>query len=122
MEDELIPKKVFWVGSARKDLKKFPKPVQSEIGQTLWEVQIGQTPPSVKLLKGFSNGPVMEIVEDYDGDTYRAVFTARFADAIYVLHCFQKKSKRGIKTPERDKEMIRSRSSEVNKIRGKEKL
>ena len=122
MEDSSIPKKVLWVGSARKDLKKFPKPVQNEIGQTLWEVQMGQMPPSVKLLKGFSDGPVMEIIEDHDGDTYRAVFTARFADAIYVLHCFQKKSKRGAKTPRPDKELIRNRLNEVSKSHRKEKL
>jgi phage-related protein len=74
----------------------------------LFLAQTGQHPPSAKLLKGLGSG-VVELVDDFDGDTYRAVYTVRFASAVYVLHAFKKKSKQGIKTPQGDIELIKQR-------------
>src|ERR1700724_190445 len=93
------PKPVFWVASSRKDLKKFPKGVQQTVGQALFDAQTGGKHPDAKPLKGFGGAGVLEVVEDDDGSTYRAVYTVKFAGVVYVLHAFQKKSKRGIKTP-----------------------
>jgi phage-related protein len=77
-------------------------------GFELFLAQTGQRPPSAKMLKGIGSG-IVELVEDFDGDTYRAVYTARFETAVYVLHCFKKKSKSGIKTPQSDIELIKRR-------------
>ena len=97
-----------WVGSARKDYGRFPTAVQSQFGFELFLAQTGQHPPSAKPLKGFGPG-VVELIEDFDGDTYRAIYTVRFATAVYVLHSFKKKSKQGIKTPQSDIALIKSR-------------
>jgi phage-related protein len=102
-------KPVRWIGSSKKDLKRFPVLVQDEIGRALLDVQCGDTPRSAKPLKGFGGAGVMELIEDHEGDTYRAVYTVRFADVIYVLHAFQKKSKHGIATPRRELQLIRDR-------------
>ena len=102
-------KPVRWVGSARSDLKEFPQAVRRDIGQALYAAQRGETDPSVKPLKGFGGASVLEIAEPYAGDTYRAVYTVRFEDAVYVLHAFQKKAKRGIRTPQQDVELIKQR-------------
>jgi phage-related protein len=103
------PKPVRWIGSSRKDLKAFPKAVKRNIGQALYAAQRGEEYPSVKALKGFGGRSVLEIVAPYQTDTYRAVYTVRFQGAIYVLHVFQKKSKKGIATPEKEIELIRQR-------------
>src|SRR5437868_4594727 len=84
-------KPVHWLGSSREQLRRFPDPVQREIGQALWFAQMGDKHPSAKPLKGFRGAGVLEIVEDQAGDTYRAVYTVRFAKAVYVLHTFEKK-------------------------------
>ena len=97
-----------WIGSARKDFGNFPRDVQSQFGFELFLAQIGQHPPSAKPLKGIEPG-VIELIEDHEGDTYRAVYTVRLHTAIYVLHCFKKKSLRGIKTPQSDIDLIRHR-------------
>jgi phage-related protein len=105
-------KPVEWVGSARDDLKAFPGDVVREIGHALYVAQIGGKHPSAKPLTGdkeFKGAGVLEIVEDHDGSAYRAVYTVKFAGAIYVLHAFQKKSKRGIATPKSDFELIKRR-------------
>ena len=91
------------------DLKVFPDEVQDVMGYALDFAQQGQKHPDAKPLKGFGGTGVLEIVDDYDGDTYRAVYTVKFAHAVYVLHCFQKKSKRGIATPKQDMDLIESR-------------
>jgi len=98
------PKPLTWTGSSWKDLKEFPVEVQRDCGYALHQVQIGNTPPEAKALKGIGGGgaSVMEIVLDHHRDTYRAVYTAKMEGAVYVLHCFQKKSKRGIATPKPD--------------------
>jgi phage-related protein len=79
------------------------------VGQALYAAQCGEQYPSVKALKGFGGRAVLEIVAPHEGDTYRAVYTVRFRDAVYVLHAFQKKSKRGIATPKRELELVRQR-------------
>jgi phage-related protein len=107
--DETPLKTIVWVGSTRKELKEFPRPVQRAVGQALYLAQIGDVPPDAKILKGFGGAGMIELVEDHRGDTYRAVYTVRFATRIYVLHVFQKKSKRGVATPRRDLELIRAR-------------
>lgn len=97
-----------WIGSARRDFGDFPVDVQSQFGFELFLAQTGQHPPSAKPLKSFGSG-VIELIENFDGDTYRAIYTVRFETAVYVLHSFKKKSKGGIKTPKGDIAMVRTR-------------
>lgn len=97
-----------WIGSSRKDYREFPPEVQENFGFELFLAQTGQHPPSAKLLKGLGSG-VVEVIDDFDGDTFRAVYTVRFESAVYVLHSFKKKSKQGIKTPQSDIELIKRR-------------
>ncbi|GEC59298.1 MULTISPECIES: type II toxin-antitoxin system RelE/ParE family toxin [Bradyrhizobium] len=103
-----------FVGPSQKDLRAFPAAVRSEIGQSLFEVQIGQHPRNAKPLKGFSG--VLEIRDNFDGDTYRAVYTTRFEGVLYVLHAFQKKSTSGIATPQRHMDLIRQRLRDAEAI------
>lgn len=86
-----------------------PEPVQDALGYALYLAQEGEKHESAKPLKGFGGAGVLEVIERHDGDTFRAVYTVRFANAIYVLHCFQKKSKSGIKTPKQDMDVIQIR-------------
>ena len=102
-------KPVIWIGSSRSDLASFPEDVKDAIGYALYLAQRGGKHADSKPLKGFGSAGVLEIVEDHAGDTYRAVYTVRFAGRIYVLHAFQKKSKAGIKTPKPEMELIKSR-------------
>ena len=101
-------KPLFWIGSALKEVTRFPPEVQRSIGFALSAAQYGGKHPSAKPWKGEGPG-VLEIVKDYDGDTYRAIYTVRFARAIYVLHTFQKKSPRGIETRQSDIHLVRER-------------
>jgi phage-related protein len=101
-------KPLHWVGSAKKDYQAFPGEVQDDMGYALGVAQLGGKHPHAKPWKGEGPG-VFEIVEDHRGDTYRAVYTVRFADVVYVLHAFQKKSKTGIKTPQDDVKLIGER-------------
>mgnify|MGYP003385368128 FL=1 len=101
-------KPIRWVGSSREDLLALPADVRRDIGYALYLAQNGDKAENAKPLKGFGSG-VLEVVENYDGDTYRAVYTGRFAAAVYVLHAFQKKSKKGIATPPRDLALIETR-------------
>ena len=98
-----------FVGASRADLREFPEDVKEDIGYALFEVQRGGKPGCAKPLQGFGGGGVLEILEDYRGDAYRAVYTVKFHRVVYVLHCFQKKSKHRTKTPQRDLELIRQR-------------
>ena len=113
--EEKILKRVDFIGSSLEDLKKFPDEVKQDIGYALFKAQQGLKPIRVKTLKGFGTG-VLEIIENSIGGTYRAVYTVNFPEVVYVLHCFQKKSTRGIKTPRQDIELIkkRLRSAEEN--------
>ena len=104
---------VLWIGSSLRDLRALPPEVRRDIGQALYTAQQGATDPAAKPLKGFGGTRVMEIVERDRGGTYRAVYTAQFAEAVYVLHVFQKKSKRGIATPKQDIDLIRRRLAEA---------
>lgn len=97
-----------WIGSSKKDLLAFPAPVIDAMGYALGVAQLGGKHPHAKPWKG-EGGGVFEVVEDHSGDTYRAVYTMRFAEVIYVLHAFQKKSTIGIKTAQADIAMIRAR-------------
>ncbi len=99
---------LLWVGSSKRDYKRFPPRVQDGFGFALFLAQTGQHPPPAKPLKGFGAGTV-ELVAEFDGSAYRAIYTVRFRDAVYVLHAFQKKSKRGIATPRRELELIERR-------------
>jgi len=107
---------VVWVGSSRRDVREFPREVRREIGQALYAAQQGETDPAAKPLRGFAGGSVHEIVAHRRGDTWRAVYTVRHAEAIYVLHAFQKKSKRGIATPIREIELIQQRLGEAARL------
>ena len=107
---------VLWVGSSRKDLRGFPREVRRHIGQALYTAQQGETDPSAKPLRGFGGGSVLEIVANHEGGTWRAVYTVRYAEAIYVLHAFQKKSKRGIATPKKDIDLIHHRLAELERL------
>jgi len=102
-------KQLDWIGDSLERIRVFPEEVKDNIGFALREIQQGRKPASAKPLKGFKGAGVLEIIEDYRTDTYRAVYTVKFAEVIYVLHCFQKKSKKGISTPRQDKELIESR-------------
>jgi phage-related protein len=105
----LMLKPVRWIGSSRDDLRDFPAEARRNIGYALHFAQMGDKHSSAKPLQGFGGAGVLEIVEDHDGDTYRAVYTVRFAEVVYVLHTFQKKSKRGVKTPQREIDLIKAR-------------
>ncbi|CAN5711577.1 type II toxin-antitoxin system RelE/ParE family toxin [soil metagenome] len=110
-----MDKKVVWIGSSRNDLRDFPEVPRREVGVALRAAQSGGKPPTSKPLKGFHGASVLEIVEDHDTDTYRAVYTIQFEEAVYVLHCFQKKSKSGIATPKADIALIESRYRSAEK-------
>jgi phage-related protein len=98
-----------WIGSSYKDLKALPPDVRRVFGYALWAAQSGDRHEGAKVLKGFGSAGVLEVVEDDVGGTYRAVYTVRFEEAVFVLHCFQKKSKRGIATPKKDLDIIHAR-------------
>ena len=105
-----------WVGSAKRDLLALPKRVVREFGYALYLAQIGRTHPHAKPLKGFRSAGMLEVVEDWRGSAYRAVYTVRFAARVFVLHVFQKKAKSGIATPGRDIELIRARLAAAQAI------
>ena len=102
-------KPIGWIGSAKQDLQRFPAEAVIEIGHALYYAQLGEKHGSAKPLKGFGGAGVLEVVEDYDGDTFRAVYTVRFAGVVYVLHAFQKKAKKGISTPPQEIEKVKAR-------------
>jgi phage-related protein len=106
---DLQPKPIEWVASTLDDLKDFPEEVQQAVGYALYRAQCGEKHPRAKPLKGFKGASVLEVFQDFDGDTYRTVYTVRFEGVIYVLHVFQKKSKRGIETPKKEIELIETR-------------
>lgn len=106
---ERPPKPVIWIASSRDDLREFPVDVRRLMGQALDDAQRGGEHPRAKALHGFGGRSVLEVVDDHDGDTYRAVYTVRFSDIIYVLHAFQKKSKSGRKTTTADINLVKLR-------------
>jgi len=106
---DMDAKELIWVGSSKKDLCEFPDEVKDAMGYALYLAQTGGKHPSAKPLKGFGGAGVLEVVDDHGTDTYRAVYTVRFAGRVYVLHAFQKKSKKGIATPKPDLDLIARR-------------
>jgi len=107
VEQELKP--LWWIGSVKKDLRALPDEVQDAFGYALHLAQAGKKHEHAKPLKGFGSAGVLEVVEDCRSSTYRAVYTVKLAGAVYVLHCFQKKSTQGIATPKPDMDVIRDR-------------
>jgi phage-related protein len=103
------PKRIFWMGSSQKDLRAFPAEVRQTAGYALWQAQLGRKHEDAKVLKGFGGAGVLEVIENDEGGTYRVVYTVKFAGAVYVLHAFQKKSKRGIQTPAAEMAVVRRR-------------
>lgn len=108
-------KPLFWLGTSLKEVRRFPNPVKETFGYALYLAQKGDKHRDAKPLKGFSGSGVLEIVDDHDGDTYRAVYTVWFAGAVYVLHAFQKKSKRGVTTPKHVMDLIRDRLQQAQR-------
>lgn len=107
-------KPIIWISSSLKDLKEFPKEVQREFGYALYQAQMNKKHHKTKPLKGFDG--VMEIVSDYDKDTYRGIYAHKLGENIYVLHTFKKKSKKGIKTPKEEIEVIKQRLKRAKEI------
>jgi len=114
--DQGRPKALSWIASSRRDMRALPKEVRRTFGVALYAVQIGETPPIAKPLRGFGGAGVLELIENDMGGTYRAVYTVRYATAIYVLHVFQKKSKRGRETPQRDIDLITERLKRAEEL------
>ena len=113
-------KKAIWLSDTLKRLKSFPEEVKGEIGYSIHIIQAGKLPENAKHLKGFKPS-VMEIVADYDTNTYRAIYTLKFGEAVYVLHCFQKKSNHGITPPKHVIDLIKQRlkdAENIHKLRG----
>ena len=100
---------VEFIASAEDDLAAMPQPVKNVFGFAIFKAELGEKHADAKPLKGFGGAGVLEVVENYDGDSYRAVYTVRFAGVVYVLHAFQKKSKRGIATPKAELDLIKQR-------------
>jgi phage-related protein len=109
MEESRKSRRLYWVGSSKKDLLALPEDVVDVFGYALYLAQMGRKHDQARPMKGFGSAGVLEIVEDWEGSTYRAVYTVRFERGIYVLHVFQKKAKRGIATPKSDLDLIRHR-------------
>ena len=116
MPPDVQPKPVVWVGPSLSDLRTFPKEVQRWIGYALEIAQYGGKHPDAKPIKGFKGAGILEVVEDYDGDTFRAVYAVKLAGRIYVLHAFQKKARKGIKTPKHHLDLIRARLGQAEHI------
>lgn len=121
MNTGLPLKPVIWIGSSRRDLRAFPDPVRDHMGYALYLAQMGGKHRDAKALKGFGGAGVLEVIKDHRGDTFRAVYTLRFATRVYVLHAFQKKSKAGRETPQRDIELTKKRLRQAEKIAGEVK-
>jgi phage-related protein len=109
-------KPLVWVGSSLRDLREFPEEVKDEMGFALYEAQCGLKPLAAKPLRGFGGAGVLEIVSDYQTDTYRAIYTVKFDDRVYVLHAFQKKSKKGIASSKAAIELIKRRLQQAEAL------
>jgi phage-related protein len=102
-------KPIEWIGSSLKDLRSFPEEVKDLIGVALDIAQQGEKHETTKPLQGFGGAGVLEVIDDFDGDTYRAVYTVKLKGVVYVLHAFQKKSKKGISTPKEEIDLVKKR-------------
>lgn len=112
-------KPLVWIGSSYADFAKFPGDVQDDFGYRLWRVENGELPLHAKPLKGFGDAGVVELIQQYRGDTFGAIYTVRIRDRICVLHCFQKKASSGIKTSKQDLETIKRRLAEAEELNAK---
>jgi phage-related protein len=121
MTDVPSLKPVTWVGTSLKDLREFPEAVQDDMGYALYVAQRGGKHQDAKVLSGFGGAGVVEIIKDHRGETFRAMYTLRYAGRVYVLHAFQKKSKTGRETPRRDIELIKQRLREAEQIASERK-
>ena len=111
-------KKLIWMGDSKDNLKTFPEDVKDVMGFALRQAQQGGKHPCTKPLKGFKGAGVLEVVENHDGDAYRAVYTVRVKNKIYVLHAFQKKSTKGIQTPQKEIDVIKARLKRAEAAEG----
>lgn len=109
MDEPHIIKDLLWIGPSRKDFRAFPDEVKRVMGYALYQAQTGVKAQAAKVLAGFGGAGVLEIVDDYQTDTYRAVYTLKFSELVYVLHAFQKKSKKGVATPKSEIRLIKQR-------------
>jgi len=109
------PKELYWIASCKRDLMGCPEDVRDSFGYALHLAQTGDKHPDAKPFKG-AGGGVLEVVEDYDSDTYRAVYSIKFAEVVFVLHVFKKKSKRGRKTPQPDIDLIKTRLKQAKDV------
>jgi phage-related protein len=116
MPASTLPKPIIWLGDRRERLRGFPEDVKDDIGAALMWAQQGDKHPDAKPMRGFAGASVIEIVERFDGDAYRAVYTVRFKARIYVLHCFKKKSKKGSETPRHDINLIEGRLEQAREL------
>lgn len=114
-------KPLYWVGTSLDDLSAFPVPVKQRMGFVLHQAQLGGKHIDAKPLKGFGGAGVLEVVARHDGDTYRAIYTVCFPDAVYVLHAFQKKATRGARTPQKEIDLVKRRLQEAEKHHAKHK-
>ena len=115
MLDNKNIKKLRWLGNSKKSLREFPYEVKQACGHALYVAQQGVKSPDAKIMKGLGSG-IYEIIEDHRSDTYRAVYTVKYENYIYVLHAFQKKSKSGIKTPKKDVDLIKLRIKQAKEL------
>ena len=106
---ESTPKPLLWIGSTKDDIGMFPGAARREVGYALYLVQIGMKAVNAEPLKGFGGAGVLEVIARHGGQTYRAAYTVKFAEAVFVLHAFVKRSKKGIATPRADIELIKRR-------------
>ena len=116
MIDDHSPKPLVWIGASRKDFRAFPGEVKEEMGYALFLAQCGGRHRKAKTFKGTGDASVVELADDHRGDTYRTIYTVRFVSAVYVLHAFQKKSKKGIATPQADIRLIEQRLREAEQL------
>lgn len=114
-------KPIRWLGDSLRTLRGFPEDVKDDIGTALRSAQEGGKHTDAKVLRGFGDAQVLEVVENYDGDTYRAVYTVRFKDKVYVLHVFQKKSKKGNRTPKHEVDLIKQRLKLAERLDSEER-
>lgn len=122
LDDRAESKPLIWRGASKSDFMDFPPAVQREMGYALFLAQMGERHPIMaKTLKGFGDGAVVEVRESRDGNAYRAIYTVRHAGAVFVLHAFQKKSRKGMETPKPDIELIRKRLNDLIAEREKRK-
>ena len=117
--DEKQIKPVVWVGSSHEDWKTFPDDVQDVMGYSMHLAQCGDKATNAKPLTGFKGVSVLEITDDFDGNTYRAVYTVKFQEVVYILHAFQKKSKKGIATPKNHIQLIEQRLKKAKEYHDK---